>query len=292
MRKLDLGALEIFREVAREGSVTGAAASLNRVQSNVSTRLKQLEDRLEATLFVRGRRGLALTEEGRTLLTYAERLLSLSDEAADALVRGKPTGSFRIGAMESTAAARLPAFLSRYHAEYPDVEIHLETATAGVLTEKLLAARIDVAFIAEPLEIAGIRTQKVFTERLVLVTPANFPALEKTEEISGRTIVAFEEGCAYRRYLNDWLLAEGIVPGAILSVGSYLAILACVSAGTGYAVVPQSVLDTVATTGAVRCHPLPGRLSRIKTLLAWQDGYASPKLAALRTLMPSALEPT
>ena len=80
-------------------------------------------------------------------------------------------------------------------------------------------------------------------------------------EISGRTIVAFEAGCAYRRYLEEWILEAGIVPGNILSVGSYLGILACVAAGTGYAVVPQSVLDTVSPTGDIRCYPLPGKLS-------------------------------
>lgn len=286
MRKFDLGALEIFREIAREGSVTGAAASLNRVQSNVSTRLKQLEERLEATLFVRGRRGLALTEDGRTLLNYAERLLALSEEAADALVSGAPSGAFRIGTMESTAASRLPEILSRYHADHPDVDIHVETDTAGGLTEKLVAGRIDVAFVAEPLDIANVRTEPVFEERLMLVAPAGFPELKKIDEISGRTIVAFREGCAYRRYLNDWLLDEGIVPGGILSLGSYLAILACVSAGTGYAVVPKSVLDMIATRGDFHCHDLPERYSRIRTLLAWRESYKSPKLDALRALMP------
>src|SRR3546814_3361639 len=81
MASLDLAALEIFCCVAQERSISGAAARLGRVQSNVSTRLKQLEEMLGAVLFVRTRRGLTLTEAGRTLLDYAERLLALSREA-------------------------------------------------------------------------------------------------------------------------------------------------------------------------------------------------------------------
>jgi DNA-binding transcriptional LysR family regulator len=286
MQSLDLRALEIFRAVASEGSVSRAARRLNRVQSNISTRLKQLEEQIGKRLFLRGRRGLTLTPDGHLLLGYAERLLELSSQASEALRAGKPSGRFRIGTMESTAAARLPAILSRYHALYPDVQIELETDTAGGLIERLLSYDVEAAFIAEPVSFERIDTHPVFEESLVLVAPATFPELANTHEISGRTIVAFEEGCAYRRYLEDWLLREGIVPGTVLSVSSYLAILACVSAGAGYAVVPQSVLDMIASTGAFRRYPLPGKMAKIRTLLAWRSNYSSAQLEALRELLP------
>ena len=76
------------------------------------------------------------------------------------------------------------------------------------------------------------------------------------------------------------------MPGNILSVGSYLAILSCVAAGTGYAVVPQCVLDTVSLTAAIRRYPLPGRLSRITTVVAWRDDYRSVNFDALLDLIP------
>jgi DNA-binding transcriptional LysR family regulator len=287
IQSLDLRSLEIFRAVALEGSVSRAAEKLNRVQSNVSTRLKQLEQRLEKDLFVRSGRGLKLTEDGTLLLAYAERLLQLSAEAADALNEGKPRGLFRIGTMESTAAARLPETLSNYHTRHPDVRIELETGTTGWLIDRLQAHDVEAAFIAEPLSVEGITTAPVFEEALVLVAPKSFPPLDRPEAISGRTIVAFETGCAYRRYLEDWILDAGIMPGTVMTVGSYLAILACVAAGTGYAVVPQSVLNVVTSQGAFQLHPLPGRYARIKTLLAWRADYCSAKLDALRQLLPT-----
>jgi DNA-binding transcriptional LysR family regulator len=289
MHGMDLRALEIFRAVALEGSVSKAASKLNRVQSNISTRVKQLEDELGKTLFLRGNRKLTLTPEGHLLLRYADRLFELSMEASEALKEGKPTGSFRIGTMESTAAARLPEILSRYHALYPDVQIELEMDTARGLMERLLSYDVEVAFLAEPVSFERVSTVPVFEERLVLVAPSSFPELDNTREISGKTVVAFEEGCAYRRYLQDWLLEEGIVPGNILSVGSYLAILACVSAGTGYAVVPQSVLDMIASKGEFRRYALSEKLSRIKTMMAWRSNYCSIKLEALRNLIPEYL---
>lgn len=286
MIPLSLSALEIFRQVATEGSVLAAAAKLNRVQSNVSTRVKQLEAQLGTDLFLRTGRGLALTDDGRTLLQYADRLLALSNEAVDALHVADPSGPFRIGTMESTAASRLPAVLSRYHAAYPKVQLHLVTDTAGGLSRRLLNSEIDAAFIAEPLVIDGVIAAPVFEEQLMLVAPKSFPSLRRKKDINGKTIVAFEEGCAYRRYLQEWLVEEGIQPGQILSVGSYLAILACVTAGTGYAVVPKSVLDGIATGGAFQCHELPKKYARIRTLLAWRETFKSPKLDALRALLP------
>ncbi len=282
MQGLNLQTLEIFRTVAAEGSVSAAAKKLNRVQSNISTRIKQLEEQIEKPLFLRQNRGLTLTQDGQLLLTYAERFFQLSLETSEALNVGTPSGPFRIGAMESTAAARLPEILSRYHAQYPEVEVEVQTDTAGGLMTRLQNYDIDIAFCAEPVSFDWVKTQPVFEERLILVAPRSFPELENIREISGKTIVAFETGCAYRRYLEQWILESGIVPGNVMSVGSYLAILACISAGTGYAVVPQSVLDMISTKGEFRQYELPEKLSRITTLMVWRTNYDSAKLAALK----------
>ncbi|WP_419904973.1 LysR substrate-binding domain-containing protein [Kiloniella sp.] len=286
MQNLDLQSLEIFRHVAVEGSVTKAAAKLNRVQSNISTRIKQLEERINKDLFIRKNRKLTLTPEGQILLTYAERLLQLSLEATEALNEWKPSGVLKIGAMESTAAARLPEILSLYNQLYPEVKVELKTDTAGGLITRLTNFDIDVAFIAEPVVFENISTQPVFEEKLVLVVPQSFPPLMNVDEISGKTVIAFEQGCAYRRYLEEWMLECGIVPGGFIAISSYLAILANVSAGTGFAIVPQSVLDTVNTKGTFQIYPLPGKYSKIKTLLTSRVDYRSVKLDTLSELLP------
>ena len=287
MQDLDLRALEIFRTVATEGSISKAAMKLNRVQSNVSTRIKQLEEQVQKTLFLRRNRGLTLTPDGELLLAYAERFLQLSMETTEALRDGRPSGVFRIGAMESTAAARLPDILSRYNALYPDVEIELKTDTAGGLVERLRNHDVEIAFIAEPVSLDWAQTRPVFEESLVLVAPEGFPPLDRKNEISGRTVIAFEAGCAYRRYLEQWLLDSGIVPGSVIAVSSYLAILASVAAGTGFAVVPQSVLDLFSEEGKFGRYPLPGKLSKIRTMLTWRSDYTSRKLDALKQFVPA-----
>ena len=285
MNNLDLDALEIFRTVAVEGSVSAAAEKLHRVQSNISTRIKQLESRLETQLFLRHSRGLTLSSEGKVLLSYADRLLQLSEEAEAALRDGRPRGVFRIGTMESTAAARLPAVLSRFHREYPQVEIVLLADTTDALVERLRQFEIDAAFVAEPVAAHELHSAVAFEEELVLLTPADHPPVVDAADVSEQTVIAFRAGCAYRRYLEDWLMQARIRPKSVMEVSSYHAIIACVAAGTGVAVVPRSVLAVVPQPEAVR---LPEPLARINTLLIWRKEGRSAKQQALLNLLEEA----
>ena len=107
MRTIDLESLKIFRTVVDEGGVVRAATKLNRVQSNVTTRIRQLEEHLGTRLFRREGRSIRLSAEGHTLLVYADRLLRLADEAVSEMRTGKPKGVFRLGSLESTAGSRL-----------------------------------------------------------------------------------------------------------------------------------------------------------------------------------------
>ncbi len=287
MRSVELSDLEIFRSVALEGGVSRAAERLHRVQSNISTRVRQLEDRLGVRLFLRKSRGLALTPAGEALLPYAERLLDLSSEAEAAVTDGKPRGNFRVGTLESTAASRLPDVLSSYHECYPDVQVELSTDTTQGLLDRLLEYEIEVAFVAGPVSHVALDTVPVFSEELVLVSPESFPPITRIDEMTGRTVIAFKVGCAYRRYLEDWMLEVGITPGGVLETSSYHVILACVAAGTGFAAVPRSLLDAVAVKGEFRIHPLPGPASKVDTLLAWRSDYTSAKLDALKEILIS-----
>jgi len=209
MRNIDLTALEIFKTVAEQGGITRAAARLHRVQSNVTTRVKQLEERLGTKLFLRQHRRLVLSPDGRRLLAYADRLLRLSSEAEASLRNGTPAGTLQIGALESTAATRLPPILSRYHQTYPDVRIELVTGTTGALIAKVVNHEVEAAFVAEPFTANGLETKAVFSEELVLIAPKGFPTIKTPKDIGHATLIAFATGCSYRRRLEAWLGAGG-----------------------------------------------------------------------------------
>src|SRR3974390_609947 len=162
---MDLKDLRIFKAVVNEGGVTRAAERLKRVQSNVTTRVRQLEEDLGVLLFIREGIRLHLSPTGKVLLDYADRLLELAGEARAAVRDSTPRGPLRLGAMESTAAIRLPAPLSEFHRRYPDVKLDLSTRPIGELTERVLSGDLDAALVAEPISGAFERA-KIYDEEL------------------------------------------------------------------------------------------------------------------------------
>jgi DNA-binding transcriptional LysR family regulator len=279
---MDLVALSIFKAVAEQGGVTKAAATLHRVQSNVTTRVKQLEERLGTRLFNRQGRKLVLSSEGKVLLGYAERLLRLSAEAQAALKGKAPHGALRIGALESTAATRLPPMLARYHRDYPTVRLELVTGTSGALADKVLREELEAAFVAEPFPGRNLESQHAFTEELVLITPKGHPRVDSAKDLAQRTVLAFTTGCSYRRRLEAWLGRSSMVADRVMEYGSYHAIVACTAAGGGIAVVPRSVLRATGMEAQVAVHALPAKIAHARTMLVWRRGHRSSALDALR----------
>jgi DNA-binding transcriptional LysR family regulator len=284
MRTIDLESLEIFRAVVEEGGIIRASEKLHRVQSNVTTRIKQLEQRLGTALFRKQGRGLVLSAEGELLLSYAQRLFRLADEAEAELRNGVAGGVFRIGSLESTAGSRLPPVLSRFHKQYPGVVVELVTGTTGALVQRVANYEIEAAFVSEPFTAPGLNTLKVFDEELVLVTAKGVPEVRRAADLEGMTLIAFADGCSYRRRLQDWLGASAVMPARTLEFGSYQAMIACVAAGTGFALVPRSLLFALRAAHEVQQHEVPVKVRKNHTHLVWQ-GAPSTALKRLQEML-------
>jgi DNA-binding transcriptional LysR family regulator len=284
MRTIDLESLRIFRTVIDEGGVVRAARKLNRVQSNVTTRIRQLEQLLGTRLFRREGRSIRLSAEGQTLLAYADRLLRLADEAVSEMRTGKPRGAFRLGSLESTAGTRLPPLLSRYHSAYPEVVVELAVAPTATLIAKVRNFDLEAAFVSEPFTAPELESRPVFEEELVLATSRAVPDLSSPKALGGSTLITFAQGCTYRKRIEEWLGSGNVMPERILEFASYQAIVACVAAGTGYSVVPKSVLQGLHASKHIRCHPLPNRYAYNRTHIVW-NGEASSALHGLLQLV-------
>ena len=281
---MELSDLRIFVAVVREGGVTRAAERLCRVQSNVTTRVRQLEARLQTQLFNRQGKRLVLTPSGRTLLGYAERLLALAEEAEATLQEDSPRGLFRLGAMESTAAIRLPKPLSVYAEENPDVVLELKTGNPVQLATALLAGEIDAALVAEPVAEAKFDWIVAFEEEPVIVTSRDHPPIDSAS-LGPRTMIVFEHGCPHRRQLEEWYARRRDIPERTIELGSYHAMLGCVLAGMGAALVPRSVISTFPEHARLRVTALPDGQNLLRTLLIWPKGVKSSKIERLRRVL-------
>lgn len=276
--------LQVFKSVVEEGGVIRAASKLHRVPSAVTTRIKQLEASIGVKLFHRDRQRLHLSPAGELLLDYADRLIRLSAEARDVVSGTMPRGVLRLGALESTTASRLPPILADFHLRYGDVRLELVTGTNDGLLKQLAERQLDAAFIAEPPPQPAFDYIPVFSERLTLISSPDHPPIRRPSDVDGASLIAFPEGCAYRRVLQRWLGRDSLVSYRVLELSSYHAIIACVTAGAGIALMPESVLDAI-PDAKVRRHLIPRAQAQITTPLVWRRGELSPSVLALRTLV-------
>lgn len=282
---MDLSSLEIFRAVAHEASVTRAAQRLQRAQSNVTTRIRQLEEDLGVELFLRDGKRMSLTERGSEFLAYAEQLLALADEARQSMHPTEPGGRLRLGSMESTAASRLPALLASYHKACPRVALEVSTGTSRALFDGVRARRLDCALVAAgpgwagELDGSGLRGEPLFREELLMILPAEHPPVHDVAEVRLRTLAGFARGCTYRQLAEDSLGT----PLTVQEVGSYHANLACVAAGACVGVLPRSVLQLLGTP-PLRSLPL----AEVDTWLVWREGYATAAFERWRGVLGQA----
>lgn len=268
---MDLAALRIFKAVAEEGSVTKAAIRLHRVQSNVSARLTQLEESLGVSLFHRAGRRLLISAEGARLLEYANRLLQLAEEA-EASVRGDqmPSGKLKIGAMETTAAARMPLVLAAFHRGHPEVDLLLDTGPSDYLVQAVLSHQLDIALVAAPVTGPELQQLEVFQEELLLLTDCAHAPVVRPQDVEKKTLLVFRSGCAYRRRLEGWFNEAGVITSRVSEFGTFEAIIGCVAAGMGVALMPKELLRQRKLANSIQTHTLPPEVSVVKTMLIWR----------------------
>jgi DNA-binding transcriptional LysR family regulator len=146
---------------------------------------------------------------------------------------------------------------------------------------------LEAAFVAEPFTAPSLEARHVFEERLVLVTSRAICKVSGPADLGRSTLIAFAQGCSYRKRTEEWLGSANVMPERIMEFESYQAMIACVAAGTGFAVVPKSVLETLRPTKSVCQHALPKRFSRNRTYIVWR-GDPSPSLRCLLSLLVTA----
>ena len=146
------------------------------------------------------------------------------------------------------------------------------------------------ALFAEPFNAEGLETQAVFVEELVLITPKSFGPVRSPKDIGNRTVIAFTTGCSYRRRLEDWLGASKMLPDRVIEFQSYHAIIACVAAGSGIAVVPRAVLELTRAGSNITMTALPAKIAKTRTHLVWRTEHHSVTLEAMKSLFSERRE--
>jgi len=270
---MDMADLRVFEMVARTGAMNRAASRLNTVQSNVTARIRALEQELDTRLFDRHSRGVHLTPAGQRLLPYARELARVFGEARHAVDDdGAPKGPLLLGALETTTAIRLSPLLAAYAANYPRVDLTLRTGTTEELVAAVLDHDLEGAFVCGPVDHPDLEQQAMFREELAVATPPAVRSFESFSQFRDLRIVVLRVGCSYRQRLEEVLARRGIVGLRRLEFGTIDGIIGCVGAGLGVTLMPTGILAAAQEEGRIGVHRLAPADAIVETVFIRRRG--------------------
>ena len=254
---MDLQTIRFFVEAAETGSFSAAAESLQYAQPNLSTRMKQLESELGEVLFYRDKRGVSLTSKGSTFYEYAKKILQLSDEAVVSMKNMEHAcGNLRLGSIEATAFADLPALLLAYRKDNPDVRLSLKVDLNDVFLKPVLDRALDGAFVAGPVTHPELTSIKLKQEQLVLVGSKTEEGLSSDRILEHAPLITFPEGSVFRQHLELLLSSRNLSwQDRTTYVNSLGAMIATISAGIGFGYLPLSIVESFVRQGVVSVYP-------------------------------------
>ncbi len=283
--------LKVFEAVARLGGMGRAAEALHTVQSNVTARIRRLEQELGTPLFRRHARGVEPTPAGLRLLPYALRAAWLLEEARRAaLDDGTPAGPLVVGSLETTAALHLTPVLTAFAAAHPAVDLTLRTGTTCELLDAVLAHQVEGAFVCGPVVHRELKVEPTFVEELALLTAPGVRSLEDLWAGGEVRVVVLRAGCSYRQRLEGVLARRGIPAPRMLEFGTLEAVVGCVAAGLGITLLPRTLVGPVWQEGRVAMHSLPPGEARAETVFVRpRDSHHSSALAAFLALARPAV---
>lgn len=229
--RLDIDSLRTFKTVVDLGGITRAAQRLHLTQSAVSHKLARLEERIGRPLLSKGTGGIHPTLDGRNLLSYAERLIALHDEAADHFRSSSLAGEIRLGSTEDATGKKLAAILGRFRRTHPQVSLSIKVAQSLMLQQWLKAGEVDFAILQVFADDIQPGDHELWREDLIWVRAVDHPIA-----IDGAIpFVSFDRQCFYRLAAGPRLAESGRSLNVILECPSAEGVRAGVRHGLGLA---------------------------------------------------------
>lgn len=260
---MELRHLRTFEVVATFMNFSRAAEVLHCTQSTVSAQIKALELALGTLVFERLGRRVALTPAGEELLRHTRRLLSYEQEIQASLKRcGETLGLLTLRVPQSVADTHLPTLLRRFSATYPRVGFDISNCGFHHLADELRTGAIDAAFLlATSVESADLQTTVMLEEPMVYVASPGSPLAKRARltsvDLAGQTLLLPKHDCGYRMALEQKLNAARVEVASLIELNSLTALVQCLVAGLGVALLPRRAVAHELETG--RLCPLDWR---------------------------------
>ena len=292
---MNLQHLRYFLAVARTGGFTQAAREMHVTQPTVSSGVSELERSLGVKLFNRDSRHVALTTDGRLLMSYAIQVEDLLEEAGERLERRdlEPGECFQFGAIDAAVIYLLPEILKEYMRSYPGVALKTQVAPSRYLVEDLLMNRSEFALIHLPYSHPKIETVPIYRDEMPLVVGSGHRFAHRDEvdlaAVVEEPLILFHADSVSRKVVDEKLAEAGLELGAVMELrspeamrklGSFAgelvsgieAMRKLVEAGVGISFLPQLTVRESLASGALKTVGVRGVAFEREIGVAWRRG--------------------
>jgi DNA-binding transcriptional LysR family regulator len=276
--------LQVFHAVAKYLSFTRAADALFLTQPAVTFQVKQLEEQYGMRLFERRHGGISLTPAGELVLSFAEKILALTDEMETRVseMTGEMRGPLLVGASTTIAEFMLPRVLGEFNAAYPQVRARLIVANSESIENRVAEHTLDVGLIEVPAKAGGLTSQICCEDELQVICAPGYPLTGMTsvtpKTLADYEFISREPGSGTREITDAYFLSHKISPDSLkmqMELGSPEALKGVVSTGLGFAIVSKAVVDKETQLGKLIAIPLNPPLKRSLYLVFPQDRFQS-----------------
>lgn len=239
---MELQLLRIFKTIADEKNLTKAANSLNYVQSNISTRLKQLEEELDCSLFTRTKKGMILTQQGERLLPYAVELLNRESEIKNKMMNSKEVEHLSLGLPDSFVRTYLAKPITHWKKSHKSSRIRIKTGYSHQIVEWLENRTIDVGVVISKKRPLNYHIIQEFKSEFCVVAPKNITSLNR-ESLTGLQPMLLGDSCFFGQAIIQLYNDLGLFSEKNEYLFSIESILQCISLGLGASVLPKCLMQ-------------------------------------------------
>ena len=261
--------LQVFHTVARLLSFTKAAETLHMTQPAVTFQVRQLEEHFNTRLFDRTHNRISLTEAGKLVHRYADRIFELYAEMDNSIreMTGDLSGVLTIGASTTIAEYMLPALLGDFGTRFPEVTIHLRVSNSEGIVSMVENNTIDLGVVEAPVTNKNLVVEVCREDQLVAIVPPNHDLAEREsvaiDELLEYPFICREEGSGTREVINEYLAQHCSTTLSIsMELGSPEAVKGAVEAGMGVSVVSRATIQKELKLDTLRAINLIPKLER------------------------------
>lgn len=287
LQYMELRHLRYFAAVGDALSFTKAASNLHLAQPSLTRQIKDLEEELGVRLLNRTKRQVSLTEEGRSFLADAKRVLAHSSEIVESVQRlsRHEVPALNIGYVANLFPPALPATLSSFQRKFPTVSINLFDLSYGDQFRALEESKIDLGFVGsrKPVEERGLQFHLIASDKTVAAVAKSSPlakqSVVKMKDLKSMFFIGMSETSSpgYREWLTTSCRRSGFTPKVLQDADIERTVIQAVAAGLGVALLPDQIKTLPHEDVVIR--PLSPALST-ESCIAWRTDNPSTALKA------------